>query len=122
MSIEIQTFRSDFETVAYSSIRSLFLLRPKKNIELFLGHCRICLKSPILLFLLLSKKEKEKKTLFKLLNIIIGNDHVVSLGRCGPLPIMLASLFILDSISGISSIFSTVFLSVIEPQQCKFYA
>ena len=42
--------------------------------------------------------------LFQFLNIIIGNDHVVSLGRCGPLPVMLASLFILDSISGISSI------------------
>ena len=38
------------------------LVRPKKNIELFLGHRRICFKSPALLFfLLLSKKEKEKK-------------------------------------------------------------
>ena len=60
--------------------------------------------------------------LFQFLNIIISNNHVVSLRRCGPLPVMLASLFILDSISGISLIFSTVFLSVIEPQQCKFYA
>ena len=31
----------------------------KKNIELFLGHRHICFKSPALLFLLLSKKEKE---------------------------------------------------------------
>ena len=29
-------------------------------------------------------------------------ESVVSLGCCGPLPVMLASLFILDSISGIS--------------------
>ena len=42
--------------------------------------------------------------LFQFLNIIIGNDHVVSLGRCGPLLVVLASLFILDSISGISYI------------------
>ena len=81
----------------------------KKNIELFLGHRRICFKSPHYFFLLLSKKEKEKKMLFQFLNIIIGNDHVVSLGRCSPLPVMLASLFIFDSISGISSMFSTVF-------------
>ena len=62
--------------------------------------------------------------LFQFLNIIIGNDHVVSLGRCGHLPVMLASLFILDSISGIpiDVSFSTVFLLVIEPQQRKFYA
>ena len=73
-------------------------------------------------FLLLSKKEKEKKALFQFLNIIIGNDHVVSLGRCGPLPVMLASLFILDSISGISSMLFYCVLLVIEPQQCKFYA
>ena len=81
------------------------LLRLNKKRGLFLGHRRICFKSPALLFFLfLSKKEKEKKTLFQFLNIIIGQDHVVSLGRCGPLPVMLASLFILDSISGISSI------------------
>ena len=73
-------------------------------------------------FLLLSKKEKEKETLFQFLNIIIVNDHVVSLGRCGPLPVMLASLFILDSISGISSMLFYCVLLVIEPQQCKFYA
>ena len=47
--------------------------------------------------------------LFQFLNIIIGNDHVVSLGRCGPLPVMLASLFIFDSIFGISLMFSNVF-------------
>ena len=82
----------------------------------------MCFKSHALLFLLLSKKEKKKKTLFQFLNIIIGNDHVVSLGCCGPLPVMLASLFILDSISGISSMLFYCVLLVIEPQQCKFYA
>ena len=60
--------------------------------------------------------------LFQFLNIIIDNDHVVSLGHCGPLPVMLASLFILNSISGISSMLFYCVLLVIKPQQCKFYA
>ena len=34
---------------------------------------------------------------------------------------MLASLFILNAISGISSEFFYCVLLVIEPQQCKFY-
>ena len=74
----------------------------KKKIQMFLGHLRISFKSPALLFfLLLSKKEKEKKTL--------------SLGRCGPLPVMLASLFILDSISGILNVFLLYFVSYRAP-------
>ena len=71
---------------------------------------------------MLSKKRKRKKTIFQFLNIIIGNDHVVSLGRCGQLQVMLASLFILDSISGIFSMLFYCVLLVIEPQQCQFYA
>ena len=55
------------------------VLKPKKNIELFLGHRHICFKSPALLFYCFLKKKKKKKTLFQFLNIIIGNDHVVSL-------------------------------------------
>ena len=78
-------------------------VRPKKILNCFSGTAASALKAPHYFILLLSKKEEEKKTLFQFLNIIIGNDHVVSLGHCGPLPIMLASLFILDSISGISS-------------------
>ena len=66
--------------------------------------------------------KKKKKTLFQFLNFIIGNGHVVSLRRCGPLPVMLASLFILDSISGISWMLFYCVLLVIKPQQCKFYA
>ena len=99
-----------------------FLSLAKKNIELFLGHRSICFKSPAFLFLLLSKKEKEKEKLFQFLNIIIGNAHVVSLGRCGPLPVMLASLFILDSISVLFPRCFLLCLLVIKPQQCKFYA
>ena len=77
--------------------------KAKKNtLNCFSGTATSVLKAPHYFFLLLSKTEKEKKTLFQFLNIIIGNDHVVSLGRCGLLPVMLASLFILDSISGIS--------------------
>ena len=90
--------------------QKLNLLGNKKIIlNCFSGTAASVLKALHYFFLLLSKKEKEKKTLFQFLNIIIGNDHVVSLVRCGPLLVMLASLLILDSISGISLIFSTVF-------------
>ena len=75
-----------------------------KKEDCFSDTAASVLKPPHYFFLLLSKKEKKRKTLFQFLNIIIGNDHVVSLGRNGPLLVMLASLFILDFISGISSI------------------
>ena len=88
------------------------MIRPKKILNCFSGTAASVLKAPHYFFLLLSKKEKNKKTtLFQFLNIIIGNDHVVSLGRCGPLPVMLASLFILDSISGILDAFLLYFVS-----------
>ena len=85
------------------------LLRPKKIFNCFSGTAASVLKALHYFFYWFLKKKMKKKTLFQFLCIIIGNDHVVSLGLCGPLPVMLASLFILDSISGISSIFSTVF-------------
>ena len=87
-----------------------------------MGTAASVLKARHYFFLLLSKKEKEKKMLFQFVNIIIGKDHVVSLRRCCPLPVMLASLFILDSISGISLMLFYCVLLVIQPQQCKFYA
>ena len=74
----------------------------KKKYKCFSGTSASVLKAPhYFFFLLLSKKEKEKKTL--------------SLGRCGPLPVMLASLFILDSISGILNVFLLYFVSYRAP-------
>ena len=98
-------------------------IRQKKILNCFSGTAASVLKAPhYFFFYCFLKKKKKKKTLFRFLNIIIGNDHVVSLGRCGPLPVMLASLFNLDSISGISSMLFYCVLLVFEPQQCKFYA
>ena len=89
------------ENIYNFRLKIFVYLRQKKNIELLLGHRRIYFKSPALLFYCFLKKKK-KKMLFQFLNIIIGNDHVVSLRHCGPMPVILASLFIFDSISGIS--------------------
>ena len=56
------------------------------------------------------------------LNIVIGNDHLVPLWRRHPLRVMLGCLFIYSRLHFRFDLSSTVFLSVIEPQQCKFYA
>ena len=75
---------------AASSQRNyLIKLRPKKNIESF--HFTFYFLHYF--FYCFLKKKKKKKTLFQFLNIIIGNNHVVSLEHCGPLPVMLASLY-----------------------------
>ena len=59
------------------------IIRPNKKIELFLRHGRICLKNPT--FCLFYFKNDEIKNAFSVQTLVIGNSHVVPLGRCGPL-------------------------------------
>ena len=72
------------EPVLYHSFIKGYAGKAKKNIELFLRHLHICFKSPALLFFLLLSKNKKSHISF-----IIGNGHAVSLGRRGPLRVML---------------------------------
>ena len=63
----------------------------------FSGTTTAVLKAPHYFYCFL--KITFKKPTFLFHNILIGNEHAVSLGRCGQLQVMFCSLFILDSIS-----------------------
>ena len=89
----------------------------------FSGSTTSVLKALHCFFLILhSKNEKNNNLHFQFHSIIIGKDDVVSLGRCGPLKLMLGSLFILNTISCIRLYVFQLCLLFIKPQKCKFYA
>ena len=99
-------------TLMKNNISHHYNLGQKKIMNCFSGTAASVLKAPHYFILLLSKNKKSH------ISFIIGNNHAVSLGHCGPLRVMLGSLFIHDSISGFPH---DVFYCVL-PQQCKFYA
>ena len=76
-------------------------IRPnKKKMNCFSCTAASVLKAQHYFFYCFLKiKIKTKKKPVYNDNIVISNDHAVSLGPCGPLQVMLGSLFILDSVN-----------------------
>ena len=85
-------------------------VRQNKIMNCFSGTAASVLKAPHYYFNCFLKIKIKKTCISKFHNIVIGYGHAVSLGSCGPLQVMLGSLFILNSLYWYSArCFSTVF-------------